>query len=58
MKEYIATTAHEATKSYELDAATGDRFFAYKSSDHGVLKAQLVKTQEVGYIPVHIVTDR
>lgn len=58
MKEYVAISTHAATKAYELGAAIGDRFLAYRDTVDGVLKTQSVETHQFGYIPSYILTDQ
>ena len=58
MKEYIAISAHKATRAYELDVTIGDQFLVYNDSIHGLLKTQSVQTHELGYIPFHVVMEQ
>ena len=58
MKEYIAISAHKATRAYELDVTIGDQFLVYSDSIYGLLKTQSVQTHELGYIPFHVVMEQ
>jgi len=58
VKEYIAISAHKATKAYELDVTIGDQFLVYSDSIDGLLKTQSVQAHELGYIPFHTVTEQ